>query len=378
MSDPSENKSKRLLDEISAAGLLPPRSLTVSITSVCNLRCAHCWVECPQIGKNAQRVDVTLLQKLIDAFVELGVEELCITGGEPLTHPDWLEAIAFCCQQSTIKRVVLQTNATLINADIAKALSAETFDKLSLQISLDGCSESTNDQIRGPGSLKMALHGLKCLVDAGFGARITIAFTEMQHNFEEVPEMLELADHLGVASVVGLTLINSGCAEQSDTTHLPTNEQYLALLDRFDSDEIFRNRYERLGRFSAIEWMRGSNRSVHDGCRFLEKPYVTADGLIFPCAMLQVKDFAGRGLYERPLAEVLLEAFPVWADLLQVSRSRIKNMSCAKCCPGGSHCGGGCLARAFVTSGDLTAREDRCGLRKSVYAWKSKRSNCGE
>jgi radical SAM protein with 4Fe4S-binding SPASM domain len=376
MTRPSVENTHPLLTDISAADLLPPKRLTVSITSFCNLQCDHCWVECPQIGDNAERVALQPLQQLVAEFIDLGVEELCITGGEPLTHPDWLEILSFCCEPPQLKSVILQTNATLIDADVVKALTADTFQKLSFQVSLDGCSETTHDPIRGPGSLKMALHGLKCLVEAGFGAKITIAFTEMRHNFEEIPQLLELADHLDISSVVGLPLINSGCAEQSETSLLPTEQQYCALLDRLASDALFRERYERLGSFSAIEWQRGKSRSVHSGCRFLEKPYVTVTGLLFPCALLQDEGFAGRGIYQRPLAEVIKDALPAWSALLQVSRSRLKDMACIDACPGGAHCGGGCLARAYISSGDLAAKEDRCGLRKSVYDWKAKGDGC--
>ncbi len=362
-----------LLGKIAEAGLLPPKRLTIALTTECNLQCQHCWLECPRIDQNPERVRVKPLQKLLAEFIALGGEELCITGGEPLTHPDWLRILSACCAQPEINRVILQTNGTLLNEPLAGTLAGEEFRKLSFQISLDGCSESTHDLIRGAGSLKRALRGLRCLAQAGFGAKTTIAFTEMRHNFTEFPELMEIAEHLGISKVVGLPLINSGCAEQSEIAVLPTEEQYLAILARYDGDKIFRARYEKLGNLAAIEWLKGISTSVHAGCCFLENPYVTAAGLLFPCVMLQVNGFAGRGVYSRSLLEVISDAIPLWRDLMQVSKARATDMACIESCDEGRHCGGGCLARAYLPDRNLAAREDRCALRRAVYSWSKRR-----
>jgi len=357
-------------DSIVGAGLLPPRQLTLSLTSACNLQCQHCWIECSPAGP-VDQVGLSGLQGLVREFSLLGVTELCLTGGEPLLHPQWREILSACCQTPGIDKVVLQTNGTLISARVAKLLSAAPYAKLQFQVSLDGCSVATHDLIRGGGSLDLAMKGLRCLVDDGLAARTTLAFTEMQHNLHEVPVLLELADQLGLARVVGFPLIKAGSAGQSEMALPPTTEQYVALLERFASDELFRARYERIGSFPAIEWARGDSRAAHGGCRFMEKPYVTADGMVYPCALLQAKGFAGRGAYQRSLPEVIMDVLPAWEDLMRLSRMRLKEMACIDSCLGGLHCGGGCLARAYVPSGSLAAREDRCALRQQVYAWQA-------
>jgi radical SAM protein with 4Fe4S-binding SPASM domain len=200
----------------------------------------------------------------------------------------------------------------------------------------------------------------------------------MRHNVHEIPRLLEIAEQLGVAAVVGLPLVKSGRAEQNPLTLPPAAEQYLALLERFARDQELRHRYQRIGRFAAIEWLKGGTASVHSGCRFLEKPYVTADGLLFPCALLQASGFAGRGTYERSLAEAILPSLPLWSDLMSVSQARASGMACIASCPGGRHCGGGCLARAYLADRNLLAREDRCELRRAVYSWSARSKNPDE
>ena len=371
-------QSDQFLQQVAAVGLLPPRALTVAITSECNLNCEHCWLECSLPGAGASPVPVNTLKELVRQFIALAGEELCLTGGEPMTHPDWLELIQFCCRQPEVRCVVVQTNATLLDAGTVKDLAQNGLGKLSFQVSLDGCSATTHDLIRGHGSLQRAIQGLQALVAAGFGSRTTIAFTEMRHNFHEVPQLLETAEQLGVAAVIGLPLVPCGSAERNPLTNLPTAEQYLALLERFASDAELRRRYRRLGRFSAIEWAKGAAASSHLGCRFLEKPYLSARGLLYPCALLQVDGYAGRDVYERSLGAAILTVLPLWADLQRVSQARTTDLDCLTPCSGGRHCGGGCLARAYLPDRNLSAREDRCELRRAVYAWSASSKIHGE
>ena len=114
------------------------------------------------------------------------------------------------------------------------------------------------------------------------------------------------------------------------------------------------------------------------GCRFLEKPYLCGRGLLYPCALLQVDGYAGRGVYERSLGAAILAELPLWADLQRVSQARTTDMDCLTHCSGGHHCGGGCLARAYLPDRNLTAREDRCELRRAVYAWSASSKIHGE
>lgn len=361
-----------LIEKIKSAGLFRPKALTLAITTDCNLHCGHCLVLGPQHQASKEYVPVAKVRQLICEFTQLGGEEVCLTGGDPMTHPDWLEILTFCCRQPGLQSVRLQTNGTLINEQVARQLGTNEFKKLSFQISLDGGTAQSHDLVRGEGSFQRALEGLRCLKNAGCGERTSISFTEMQHNMEDIPELLELASQLGIGSVVGSTLIRGGRASDSKRLTPPTPEQYTTLLDRYDKDSRFRTLYQKYGRFSAIEWMKGRSRPSSGGCRLLERPYVTVSGLIFPCALLQDDSYAGVGIYERSLAEVIESTITLWRELLEASRRRAKEMKCVETCPGMGHCAGGCFARSVVGKDSTDTREDRCSLRRAVYTWGKK------
>jgi len=350
------------LEKIRSAGLKLPKTLFLAISGDCNLHCAHCLVESPRPG----HVPAAEVRRLVGEFLSLGGEEICLTGGEPLLHSHWFDLVSDLCRNPELRSLRLQTNASLMTRRHAEALRSLRCERLSFQISLEGGTPASHDRVRGEGSFAGALAGLDCLVESGFGPRITINFTEMRHNMVEIPGLLCLADWYGVKEVVGSTLLAHGRASSSPFQP-PLPSQYTDLLKRYRRDDEFRRLYDKLGRFSAIEWWLGREEAAPGCCSFAETLYLTADGLLYPCVLLHSEEFAARGAFERPLAETIAEAVPLWSGLQEHCRRRAETIETCRGCPAKGHCGGGCPARALLVHGDLGCPEDRCELRKAVF-----------
>lgn len=308
------------------------------------------------------------MKRLIKEFVDIGGEDICLTGGEPLMHPDFLEILSFC-QSMNLQSIHLQTNATLITEEICEAMSSGDARKLNFQISLDGGTAAAHDLVRGQGSFNKAVAGIAQLVVQGYGSRTIIGFTEMQHNLHEVPALLRLAAETGVASVVGWSLVQYGKAQYAESVAPPLPEQYVELLELYHADREFADLYDLYGRFAAIEWFKGRNQPSTHICRFIEKPYVSASGTLYPCVLLQEDAYAAFDLYHRSLDETIQEKIEDWSTLRAESIKRSKELECFKGCAGAQHCAGGCFARASVVDGSKRCVEDRCRLRRAVYEW---------
>ena len=363
-------KMTKVLDSIIRAGLRSPKIVTLMVTNGCNLSCLHCWPESRSCG-TAPPVPADTIRRLIGEVVLLGVEEICLTGGEPLTHPDWFEILSFACRQPGLNRVRLQTNATLLTEVDIEALGSIDFKGLTVQVSLEGAIAETNDRVRGPGSFEQAFRGLKFLAEAGLGQQVVVAFTETQQNLAELPRLLQLLDGLGIGRLVSGTLVLGGRATQSDQVAPPTPSQYRELLNLYHSDPQFRSRYKKLGNIAAIEWFTGKSYPGSEGCICIETPYINADGEMYPCLMLPIDKLAAKNVFHRPLDEVLFEALSLWAELPDLNRRRSVELEACKNCPGRLHCAGGCMGRAYAATGDFMNVEDRCVLRKSVYSWEA-------
>ena len=347
--------------------LRPPRVLTMAITRACNLSCSHCWVDADGTLA-AGHVPERTLRRLIEEFRILGGEGIRFTGGEPLCHPAWLRVLQFS-RSVGFDDVCLQANATLFDSDAVAALRDLNFRRLSIQVSLDGATARTHDLVRGEGAFDRALAGLSLLVQGGLAGDVTIFFTEMRHNLLEIPELLELADRLGIVSVVTGALVRRGRAGVSGVEP-PTAEEYLRLLERYDTDQRFQELYTRIGTVASLEWRREvAPRTEY--CTFAENPYLTAEGKLYPCVLCPADDHAVTGVLGRNLAAVFADAAPLWSTLARKSRTRGEVLTACHDCAGRHTCAGGCMGRAIASCGDPCAADDRCAMRRLVYEHKN-------
>ena len=346
------------------------QSLTLTITRNCNLSCEHCW---PMCGSDASLppVATSILLRIIEGFAGWGIGEICLTGGEPLTHPDCLDLIRAVCDQPAIHQARLQTNATLIDESTARLLADAGLAKLVIEISLDGATAASHDRVRGQGNYQRTLQGIQTLCRAGLGGRTIVAFTEMAHNMHELPQLLSNMRHLGVSKVVSGTLVTSGRASQSLLIRPPGPEQYRSLLDRFHQDQTFQNDYARIGNIACLEWLAGRASETPSSCRCAQMPYITADGVLYPCVLLSLDRYGVPGAFSRPLTDVIRQAAVLWQHLPQLYERRLTGLKACFGCIGRGHCGGGCLGRAIESDPDFMQVEDRCALRKAVYNWKA-------
>jgi len=351
-----------VLRDLRREGLFPPKTLTIAITGRCNLTCCHCWVGAGP-GGNVNVPERTLRRMMVE-FRELEGEGVCLTGGEPLCHPAWLRLLQFA-RALGFESASLQTNAMLFSDRDAELLQELGFRTVSIRVSLDGAAAASHDLVRGKGSFRAALRGIETLVKRGLGDSITLCFTEMRHNLGEFGDLLRLADSLGLGGVSCGTLVRFGRGGTSNLILPPEPAQYGDLLRQYDSDPAFRILYDRLGSMAFFSWQRGEQQA--SGCTFVENPYLTADGRLFPCVLCHADSHAVFNVPGKGLIASFAEGHRLWSSLMELSRSRAEDMAQCASCPGKKLCGGGCLGRSWAAHGDFLSPDDRCSCRRSVY-----------
>lgn len=353
-----------LLQQLTLAGLLPPRILTFALTSACNLACHHCWVSATKTTSSTH-VPLRTARRLLENFAAIGGYGIRITGGEPLCHPHWQE-ILLLSRSLGFKTVILQSNAMLLNDGHLALLHEVDFPGFAIQISLDGATAATHDFGRGAGAFTTTLDGISRLVQEGFAERISLFMTEMRHNLEDIPALLEFADSMKIPSVSSGALVLCGRAAERTTLFPPATGQYLDLLDRYAADPRFRELYRKIGRTAAVEW-RAGDTIRRESCTFIENPYLTPSGVLYPCLLCHADDYAVTAVFEKGLAAAIAEAIPLWSSLLRISSSRSTAIAECRDCPGKPYCAGGCMGRAWGSFGNLLAADDRCEVRRAIY-----------
>jgi GTP 3',8-cyclase len=134
------------------------RKLRLSLTDRCNFRCRYCMPERPQWAPKKELLSRAELTTLARIFVEEGIEQIRVTGGEPLLRADAVECVAALNELRPLglKRISLTTNASKLAGKLS-ALRAAGLDDLN--ISLDALDPARFRDMRG-GAIEPVLAGI--------------------------------------------------------------------------------------------------------------------------------------------------------------------------------------------------------------------------
>jgi len=144
--------------------------LRISLTDVCNLRCFYCMPE--------ESYDFTPLkhlmqpdevEKIAKVFVDLGVDKIRLTGGEPMARKDFGDIVLRLAKLPVT--LSLTTNATLLNhhLDVLKEAHVQT-----LNISLDTLSAERFKFLTRRDKFAITLDNIHLAMKHGFKIKINV------------------------------------------------------------------------------------------------------------------------------------------------------------------------------------------------------------
>ncbi len=165
-----------------------PYSTQLVVTTMCQYRCRHCYIDDFGIWGVAAGVLIVALRDL----AALGGIHLRISGGEPLLRPDLLSI----CDAAYRYHFswTLNTNGRLVDAAFAKALAR--LQPTEVDVSLYGARRETHAAVTGVhGSFDRSLHAIECLRSEGIS--VGVNFLLMAHNYFELEAVRALAEQYG-------------------------------------------------------------------------------------------------------------------------------------------------------------------------------------
>lgn len=188
------------------------RSLFFEITDACNLSCLHCGSSAsPQ---NKHYLDFESIKKVareVSEHYDPSRIMVCLTGGEPMLHPDFYEIASFLT--SVGFPCGITTNATLIGKEEASRIKKSGV--CSVGISLDGIGPD-HDLLRNKcGAFEKAVEGISNLVEVSEG-KITTQVTTVvnKRNLSRLEDIYRLVSSLGVDSWRPINLEPIGRAKE--------------------------------------------------------------------------------------------------------------------------------------------------------------------
>jgi cyclic pyranopterin phosphate synthase len=166
----------------------PLRSLRISVTDRCNLRCQYCMPE-PEYVWLPRESLLTFeeIAELTDAFVDEGVNRVRITGGEPLLRRDLPRLIESLAARPALEDLALTTNGILLKARAA-ALKQAGLHRIT--VSLDTLKRERFRALTGSSDFDAVLAGIHAAADTFGGLKIdTVAIRGT--NDDELVDLLE-------------------------------------------------------------------------------------------------------------------------------------------------------------------------------------------
>jgi len=321
-----------------------PLTFNWSLSYRCNFTCSHCY------SREEESDELTLeeLKKVIDCLADQQVPFINFGGGEPLMCKDLFELTAYASQNGL--NVSMNSNGWLLDAEAAAQIKSAAFR--SVGISIDSSEAALHDDFRNqPGSFMRAVAALDHLAAAG--VRTTMSSVISRINYRNFRDILDLARAHQVSQVY---LHNFKCSgrgfknrEELDLSPEEWREFYLEalqvkeetkdLLISFDDPVI-----ASLPGYEANPLVKGSS------CGKLSLN-LRPNGDITPCGFIPLV-----------VGNILRDDFEeLWYNSPILNKMRNKEAK-GKCqgCGAYEDCLGGCTARAFATTGDLSEPDPHC------------------
>ena len=382
LKDPAVRRGITLvLKGIALYGITVPQKMPApflivwNFTNLCNFRCKHCY----QTAGRPLPDELSLEEKLevVAQLDKAGVAAVALSGGEPTIHPHFLPVIREISRRGMYPAVA--TNGWVF-ADKEKLLEAKRAGLRYVEVSVDSANPRKHDEFRGvEGAWERAIKALQNAAELGISH--ALAMTVTRFNYEDAPEVIDLADELGLQRIVFFNFIPVGRGKEIVKYDLTPEQR----------EEFLRMIYKEMGKHKGLQIVStapqyarvtlqlsggeevspahfyvGNDPIVKSLAEFIGgcgagRIYaaIQPEGTVTPCVFMPI-----------PVGNVRQKEFrEIWetSEVMLKLRERAKHVwgYCANC-PYLNVCGG-CRARAYAYFRDPLGPDPGCVLNKKYW-----------
>ena len=142
--------------------------LRLSLTDMCNFRCSYCLPDGYRKARGApSNLSIDEIRRLVEAFAELGLWKVRLTGGEPTLRREFLEIARTITAIQGIRKVAVTTNGYRL---AARAQSYSDAGISAINISMDSLKPERFRAITGHDRLNEILDGIAACRAAGISS----------------------------------------------------------------------------------------------------------------------------------------------------------------------------------------------------------------
>ncbi len=167
----------------------------ISVTDRCDFRCVYCMDDEMQFVPRAQLLTLEEISKIAQAFTELGVKRIRITGGEPLIRRNVIQLFEDIGQLPGLDELVLTTNGSQLTK-LAQPLKDAGVKRIN--ISLDSLDAEKFKNITRVGELDKVIAGIDAAIAVGFEKIKLNTVILKNRNHDEVIDLVRYASDQGM------------------------------------------------------------------------------------------------------------------------------------------------------------------------------------
>ncbi len=212
------------------------KDLRVSLTDRCSLRCTYCmphdfsdWL------KSDHLLDTDELMSVISAAVSVGIEEIRLTGGEPLLRADIVDIVSRIAGLTNAPKLSLTTNGLKLK-ELAKSLADAGLERIN--VSLDTLRRDRFVALTHRDRIDDVFAGLEAALQAGL-APIKINSVLLRGiNDDEAPALLKwaMSEGFSLRFIEQMPLDAGGIWDR--TTMVTAQEMLASLSDHFELSPV--------------------------------------------------------------------------------------------------------------------------------------------
>jgi len=302
------------------------KDLRISVTDRCNFRCTYCmpldeyeWIDKREI------LTFEEITRLAALFVQLGVEKIRLTGGEPLVRQNLDRLVGKLSAIEGLRDLCLTTNGALL-AEKVEALKQAGLRRLN--VSLDSLDRDKFRRMTKRGDLDKVLEGIFAAKKHGLDPIKLNAVIERDVNDEDILPLVEFSREHGFAMRF-IEYMDVGNANNWTSEKLVAKKEIIAKIhSQYPLKEIGRAQ----GSAPSVDYEFVDGRGdigviasvTEPFCSSCTRARITADGKIVTCLFSEVghdvKQLLRGGASDEELLELLGSIWLKRADRYSLER----------------------------------------------------------
>jgi len=306
------------------------RNLRVSVTDRCNLRCAYCMPEEDYVWLPREQIlHFEEVSALADIFLDLGVDKIRLTGGEPLLRRDLGALIRLLAGKPRLRDFAITTNGVLLAGEAGSLKEAGPHR---VTVSLDTLRPDRFTALTRRANHAQVLEGITAVPAAGFAGTKLDTVVMRGVNDDELADLIEYGKTVP-AEIRFIEYMDVGGATRWSMDKVVSRTEMLGMLGR---------RYGRIEPVVEESTAPADRYALPDGtlfgiissttepfCASCDRSRLTADGMWYLCLYAQqgidLREPLRRGGSRDELKALIVDGWKRRADRGAEQRLRLRD-----------------------------------------------------